>query len=276
MGGRLARADSIPYLGGAGDYAVLGLDGAKITISGSSTYITGAVGLGTHGVQYFSKGTIDGTFFVDPTANNSRSNSVVITGGTVIQDLSSAEAAALASSAQASALTATQSFGNVYDPLTITGNGGLNVISMLSLSLGTKEVLTIKGTPDDVFVFNVAGMVHLSSSSSSIVVSGVPESHVLFNLTATGTPLQTSGASLFGTYLAPNGTISLSAGQVVGELIAGRGVSIVSGAAVHVSPFLQAAPPPSGDPNTPEPATGASLGLLLGGLAVVQRRRQAA
>ncbi len=228
-------------LGQAADFCVLGLDGVKLSMSNPQTSVSGNVGLGPGGIQNFSDGFIGGTYTVDPTADNSKSNNVVIAGGTLSADLSGAVADARAASFAASALAPTQTFGVVKDALTIVGNGGLNVISIESISFsGATDKLTLDGGASDVFIVNVSGSVKLSHKLSRIQVGGgVSESRVLFNLTAAHDPLTISGgATIAGTYLAPNGGVRLSPAVVVGGIIGGAGeTSLTSAARVECVPF---------------------------------------
>jgi choice-of-anchor A domain-containing protein len=204
------------------------------------TSVSGNVGLGPHGKQVFSDGFIGGIYTVDPTADNSKSNNVVIAGGTVTADLTAAVAAARAASVASSALPPTQTFGTIKDALTISGNGGLNVIAIESISFsGSTDKLTLDGGPSDVFVLNVAGSVKLSHKLSRIQVGGgASESHVLFNLTTDHAPLTISGgATIAGTYLAPNGGVRLSPGVVIGGIIGSAQTSLTSAARVECVPF---------------------------------------
>ncbi len=227
-------------LGAAGDFCVLGLDGVKLSMSNPQTSVSGNVGLGPAGIQNFSDGFIGGTYTVDSTANNSKSNNVVIAGGTVTTDLSVAGADAQAASAAASALAPTQTFGAIKDALTIFGSGGVNVIAIESITFsGSTDKLTFDGGPSDVFIVNVSGSVKLSHKLSRIQVGGgVSESAVLFNLTAAHEPLTVSGgATLAGTYLAPNAGIRLSPAVVIGGVIGGGDTSLTSAAHVECVPF---------------------------------------
>ncbi len=219
-------------LGAAGDFCVLGLDGVKLSMSNPQTSVSGNVGLGPGGIQNFSDGFIGGTYTVDPTADNSKSNNVVIVGGTLSADLSGAVADARAASFAASA---------IKNALTIFGNGGVNVIAVQSISFsGATDKLTLEGGPSDVFIVNVSGSVKLSHKLSRIQVGGgVSESRVLFNLPAAHEPLTISGgATIAGTYLAPNGGVRLSPAVVVGGVIGGAGeTSLTSAARVECVPF---------------------------------------
>jgi choice-of-anchor A domain-containing protein len=227
-------------LGAAHDFCVLGLDGVKLSMTNPQTSVSGNVGLGPAGLQNFADGFIGGTYTVDSTANNSKSNNVVIVGGTVTADLSVAVADAQAASAAASALAPTQTFGAIKDALTIFGGGGVNVIAIESISYsGATDKLTFDGGPSDVFIVNVSGSVKLSHKLSRIQVGGgVSESAVLFNLTGAHDPLVISGgATIAGTYLAPNAGIRLSPAVVIGGVIGGGDTSLTSAARVECVPF---------------------------------------
>ena len=89
------------------------------------------------------------------------------------------------------------------------------------------------------FILNVTGPVKLSHKLSRIQVGGgASESHVLFNLTTDHAPLTISGgATIAGTYLAPNGGVRLSPGVVIGGIIGSAQTSLTSAARVECVPF---------------------------------------
>ena len=166
--------------------------------------------------------------FADSTTNitGSLQNPITIVKVATSQ---TAAAAATAHSVSnfAKGLTATQTFGNISNTLTINGNGGLNVISVGNIQNAT---LTINGSANDFFVFNVSGQINTNHVMS--LTGGVPASHILWNLTGTGTVLQTSGGNvLVGTFLATNGgAFQFSELQLTGELINTDGnIQLVSG-----------------------------------------------
>lgn len=155
--------------------------------------------------------------------------------------------------AAASALTPTQTFSSITGTQTITGDGGLNVIDIGSL---TNPLLTISGNASDIFVINVSGNFQ---TNQVMTLNGVTASQILWNLTGTfGNILQTSGGdALFGTFLATgfDGNFQFSNLVLTGELINTDGhMQIVSGSQIISNqPFV----------GTPEPSSLALLGVGL-------------
>ena len=79
-----AFATSEVSLGAAKCFALLSSGaGATLALSGANSTIRGRVGLGKSAVQDFTTGEIIGQLDVDPAANDTRANTVVIDGGTV-------------------------------------------------------------------------------------------------------------------------------------------------------------------------------------------------
>jgi len=148
----------------------------------------------------------------------------------------------------AAGLTPTQTFGTIGGTTTITGNGDLNVINANNVSNAT---LTLSGTANDYFVFNIS--TGINTNRPMALTGGVLASHILFNLTGTGTVFQTSGGDLsYGTYLATNGgNFQFSNLVLHGALInTGGNVQFVSGS--QIPEFI---------PFVPEPGTLALFGI---------------
>ena len=167
----------------------------------------------------------------------------------------------------AASLTPTQTFSTINGTQTITGNGGLNVINVGSLS---NPKLTISGGANDEFVFNVSGNFQ---TNQAMTLNGVKSSQILFNFTGTsGNVFQTSGGdTLSGTYLATKGgDFQFSNLNLTGQLINTDGhIQYVSGSS---STFT----PPPMIHQFPEPSVAIGLCTTLLGLGVVclrQRRK---
>lgn len=211
-------------------------------------------GLTNGGVLYY-----DNTTTISGSLQNPVTEALVPTTSTLAA-LTSAQNV----SAYAASLTATQTFGNITSATTITGNGGLNVIDVSNIH---NAPLTLNGTANDYFIINVSGQIQTNQAMT--LEGGVLASHVLFNLTGTGTVLQTSGGDqLYGTFLATDGgQFQFSELNLTGALIDTDGnVQFVSGSEIGtVDPFSVPTP-------VPEPSTLSLLGFALFGLAFTAGR----
>lgn len=165
-------------------------------------------------------------------------------------------------------LAPTQTFSTISGTQTITGNGGLNVINVGSVSSPT---LTISGGPDDTFVFNVSGSF---DSNRVMTLVGVTAGQILWNFTGTGTVFSTSGGNvLYGTFLATGAgqRFQFSSLNLTGQLInTGGHIQFVSNSKMAFDPFVPPAEAPP--PPVPEPSSLLLFGLGLIALAVVLRR----
>jgi len=180
------------------------------------------------------------------------------------------EAAALSAQASALGLNPTQTFGNLTGTQTITGNGGLNVINIT----GEKNAkLTISGGPNDIFVFNVSGSI---ATNQPITLQGVTAGQILWNLTGSGTVLQTSGGnSLVGTFLAtkPGQDFQFSSLNLNGQLInTGGHIQWVSNSRMLAfTPFLRET-----QEVIPEPSSLLLFGTgLIAGAGILRRKASA-
>lgn len=208
-------------------------------------------GLGA-GYTAYSDGTANiSQSLPNPLAFVSASTSLTQTAASLAQSVSS----------YASTLAATQTYSNIYTATTLDGDGGLNVIDVGNIQ---NAKLTIDGTANDYFVFNVFG--GIDTDQTMTLEGGITASHILFNLTgSSGTVLQTSdGDSLYGTFLATDGgQFSLSDLQLCGELIDTDGnVQFGFGSKIGTSEGFQT----TNTSATPEPAT---LSLMLGACLVL-------
>ena len=153
----------------------------------------------------------------------------------------------------------------------MTLNAGVYDLSTFHLDHAT---LTLSGSASDYFIFNITSLFTLSTGKV-FLSGGISESHVLFNYTGTqnvafsggtggaGTnPLTNTESVLHGIILALNANVNLAPGLVVGEIISGKNISIVSGAQVQ--------PPPP--PGTPDNGSTAALALIGFGLVGIFQR----
>lgn len=229
--------------------SVLFGQGLNVQLSGGNNG-----GLTNGGVLYY-----DNTTTISGALQNPVTEALVPTSSTLAA-LTSAQNV----SSYASSLTATQTFGSITSATTITGNGGLNVIDVSNIH---NAPLTLNGSANDYFIINVSG--EMQTNQAMTLEGGVLASHVLFNLTGTGTVLQTSGGDqLYGTFLATDGgQFQFSELDLDGALIDTDGnVQFVSGSEIGtVDPFTVPSP-------VPEPSTLSLLCLALAGLGYAVRR----
>jgi len=240
-------------LGMDSNYAFIDL--GPTTLGWNSGPIAGSVllGLGVHanlsggnnggltngGILFHDSSAVISGSLQNPVSQSLVSNTTTQNAATIAQNVST----------YASSLAATQTFTTINNTLTLNGNGGLNVIDVANIQ---NAKLTLSGTDDDFFVFNVSNAIQTNQPMT--LSGGVAPNHILFNLTGTGTVFQTSGGDFsYGTYLATNGgAFQFSNLKLNGALInTGGNVQFVSGSSIPV----------------PEPGT---LGLVsLGAIALV-------
>jgi hypothetical protein len=248
----------------------------NLTVNGAATTITGDVGLGPNGTQNFGADfTINGTYRVDNTANNSHGYSDAnFTGGTVVQDLDYVSTTVSSVSAYAASLTPTKTYGTINGNVTITGNGSNNIISVGTISLAGVHTLTLKGGANDVFVLNVANYAAFyqdgpEAGFAPIILSGVATNHVLFNLlntSPTTNALNVTGnnLTLFGTFIAPSASIAIASDKIYGGVFAGGNTFTLNSGTITANVF-----------EIPEPSSFALVGITcLFGLGLWSRRRQ--
>ncbi|MHC4434260.1 MAG: PASTA domain-containing protein, partial [Planctomycetota bacterium] len=152
-------------LGEAGDFAVLGLTGAKIKIEVNNPGVIGDVGLGPNGERELKDGFIAGTFFMDPTAQT-KELKTAIKGGAEAKDLAQAVADALQAASDAAALAPTQTFQDIKEARTIEADGELTVVEVNKIELKDGKVLTLRGGPDSEFVINISDKLELDNRSA--------------------------------------------------------------------------------------------------------------
>jgi hypothetical protein len=168
--------------------------------------------------------------------NSQYSGNGVLHGSLIVDSnlMSQANADANAASQAAAALAPSQVFGNINNPTTVTGNGGLNVININGNVLNS---LILSGTATDVFVVNITGRVNLPSNGVLDAAGGVTANHVLYNVIGNGgTIATTAGNSIEGTLLVPQRALHID-GAFTGEIIGGGGTIKLTTSCINSAPF---------------------------------------
>jgi choice-of-anchor A domain-containing protein len=190
-------------IGEAGDFAVLGLAGAKIMMKNGNPSVIGDVGLGPNGEQNLKAGIIAGTLFVDPTAEN-EAPGIVIEGGIEVRDLNQVAINALLASSNAANLTPTQVFSKIDGTQTIERTGPQTVIAVEKIELKDGSTLTLSGGLTDQFIINISTGLKLNNGSVIQLNGGLQVGNVLFNFVNQGALVDIKGSSsASGIILAP-------------------------------------------------------------------------
>ena len=190
---------------GGGQYAIFVVNGGSLIMN--SSHVTGSVAVGPGAnAGTLQKTDISGQFVYDPTATWDKTNlnkDFKVAAGTVSMSLAAAQAAVNTASASYAAMSPTQTFGDITSTMTITGNGGVNVISVRSVDLNSR-VLTLSGNANNTFIINVANGFQLADSKI-LLSGGVLASRVIFNFPTIGSTIDMYKATnvINGTFLAP-------------------------------------------------------------------------
>jgi hypothetical protein len=230
-----------PDLGAAGNFAALGLANTRIELSSGALSVKGNVGVSKGDSFNFSGGGhVIGQIDKDSPASFTVSGGSTASGGIVNESLATAQADALAAATVAASLAPTRSFAKIGNGVTITGNGGQNVIAVagdVQLSGGSK--LTLVGGANDSFIFNIKGTMNLSGGSSIVLTGGLTSNHVLFNFIGGGQEVVFSGNSrTAGTFIAPKRDLNVSGGFHDGEFISGTRLLLHSGPTIVKDSFV--------------------------------------
>ncbi|HLW35088.1 MAG TPA: collagen-binding domain-containing protein [Chthoniobacterales bacterium] len=238
-----AATDTLPggaiNVGSADYFTVLAKGDAGFTdntITGPS-FVTGNYGLGGGKLSITGSSKITGKLVKATGTQLNTSGQGTVTGGVSTDDAqldsAFADAAALSDAAAMEAVTpAYASLTSVNGSMTITGAPGQKVVlSLQDFKLNGGATFTLQGTATTSFIVNVSKTFALTGGSK-IVLSGVPPENVLFNIRGTGSQVSFSGgSSMSGILLAMNRKVDLSAGHVLGKVIANQ-VVITSGGSV--------------------------------------------
>lgn len=289
-----AQARSLGFQPYADSYGILtgseaGGKAGTFTFSGASsstTAVTGSVGVGNNEALTGTtpNGTISGELYKGSAVTGSLA--ATISGGTSTStNPATGIGNAITFSQQAGALAATQTVtGNAISlsnsSQTITLSSGQNVLNLTSLSLATtgssSSKLTISGTAGELLIVNVSGNFSVEGRSSIVLSGGITAADVIFNVTGTGGSVTVSGASsthaqtIAGTILAPNDNITLSGyttltGSVIGAFGTSSTAYNFSDTANFKISYMAYAP---------EPSSLAVIGVALGALGFIRRRKR--
>ena len=235
-------------------FRVLGLDRCGIHVQGSTTVINGDVGLGPQCRSDMRSGRIAGNLILDPTVSAPRDAALLIRGVTQSANLSAIAAAAGTASRAIDQLTPTQHFQHIKiggdddadSRVTVTGNGGVNVIDVGSIEIARSGVLEIAGGSSDFFYINVRDGYRQKAGSSLITTGGVSPENIVFNFPPFGDARIDEGSNAIGTFLSPNGSVEIERSVLAGHVFA-RQIELSSGADLRPLPRRNAL---TGDPTS--------------------------
>jgi hypothetical protein len=286
----LADGDGDFSLGGAANFAVLYEGGSGKTLNFNNGAITGNIGIGGTG-QWSDGGGCSGQCAINGVVEFSASNSGQFSsnsGTTYTPALSNGVNPLYSQTAVTDALNTVNSLnstlgaesgtaqdinvGNGSNQTIYASNGTLDssgneVFTVSSVSFVNGATLTIDGTSSQYVVLNItANGPHFGGTID--LTGGITSDQVLFNIVGSNNSLtiSTNGATETGTFLDPNGSISMNHSVLDGRLFGGDGdnMQIVSGAYIDA---------PAGPASTPEPASLVLLGTALLGCAAFCKRR---
>jgi hypothetical protein len=260
-------------LGAAGGFAALALTG-NIDDSGPLTNpftINGDVGVATSGKKFSASGSVSYNAHVflhsGVTYNSSASNvPQPTTGASVDTLLDQAKTDAFNASAAALALgqNPTATYGTINNDFSITeANPGNYVFNLTGVNFSGGKVLTLSAPAGSSFVLNISTTFKLTFGSI-LLAGGLSPNDVLYNYTGTSDAAFSGGGNVSrveGILLAPNATIGLHPGAIIGEAI-GASVTMSSGAQIVV-------------PEAPVTSLLIFGGLIATGVAMRRRRRRA-
>jgi choice-of-anchor A domain-containing protein len=228
-------------LGTAGNFTMLALTGG-IDDSGPLTgayTVNGQVGVASPGQKFSASGSVKyaGPIYLN-TGDTFQSSAPGVPApqmsAAIDSMLAKAKADAFAASNFASSLAATATYGTINNTMSITENSvGNYVFNINTISFSGGKTLTLDAPSGSNYILNVSGSITLTPGSI-LLAGGLTSANVLINYTGTK-DIQFSGggnaSKIFGTLLAPNVTVGLHPGEIVGSLIAG-GITMSSGAVV--------------------------------------------
>jgi hypothetical protein len=209
----------------------------KGKLQDSGTAINGNLYLGNKSAAAFTgSSTVSGTVHRGSAAIVSPSTLTTVNDSMTQTTLTQARSQAIAASSMASSVASTSSLTNInLGNTTMSLTSGVYNLSSLNLDHST---LTLSGS--GYFVFNISSS-FVFNSGKVLLAGGASESNILFNYTGTSQVTLGGGTNpggpdesvLHGILLALNAKVNLSPGLVVGEIISGQDISLMSGSIVQ-------------------------------------------
>jgi hypothetical protein len=147
---------------------------------------------------------------------------------------------------------------------------GARVFTATSFSIGNGNTVTINGSASDFVVIDITGNSGNKLDGALTLTGGITEDQVLINFIGVGGSVQgaANGATLHGTFLIPNETVTLNSLTIDGYLFGGQ-----PGTDFHlVSNSFVDQPPWTPTTSTPEPTSMALLAGALAAFGIISRR----
>jgi hypothetical protein len=262
-----ATAQSVD-LGAAGDFAILetgaGAVNANISLAAAPPdgFINGNIGMASSGNLSDSGVPIDGNVYLGAGATSSGLSGNVSGGVSQNFDFSAAISAAVNAEAQAAALSSSGG-GAGYSTINERNNVTLNltpgVYDLTNFKLQKGDIVNLAAGGS--YVFNISGTLSLNSAEI-LAAEGLSDADILFNVEGSHDVSFSGGlhneSVLDGTILAENASVSVTPGEVNGEIISGENINIASGGSVN-----------SGGPTSNVPETAPTWLLLAVGMVAI-------
>jgi hypothetical protein len=228
---------TLPTLGAALDFPALALSGGRVDQQGGSFSANGNMGVSAGAQGSIGGGATTGGF-IGAHPGATVSGETAAAGGLIVQDMTQVDLDARNFITAISALTPTQTFTDIKKSTVITGNGCINIIGVTgSITLASKQTLTIRGAADEYFIFNIGNKM---SINSAIILDGVESSHVLFNIIGTGLDPNVSVSAdgpILGTFTNLPGKIDVTGQSAADGAYIGGDVKLAGSAAYSGNPF---------------------------------------
>jgi choice-of-anchor A domain-containing protein len=198
----------------------------------SSTTVTGDVAASSGvNLKLQSPATVNGNIYLAPSVtftNGGQVNGSIFTNQA---QLAQCRQDAIDASAQGAALPPNFTYPKITTNTTINGVSGLNVVKVTGDINLSGSQLTLSGPADAFFVVNVAGKIKLSGTGGIFAGGAMPSSHLLINMTGSGSNLDTHvGNTIQGTLLGPRTGGALNG--AFGSVILGKDFSLNGGVMV--------------------------------------------